>query len=560
MRLFLYYVGHTFVNTIKKMMKTWVAIIIMIAVFGVIGGVIGGAIGSATSKHEQETETSDAGDVDTPGTEVEEPEEEGGSFFSFLFTQGLERNDIVELAISALMLLMIVLTLLNGKGLEEVFQPADVPMLFSAPMKPQSVMMFRLTTTLGMQVVFSLVMAFQIPNLTLNAGLPLFGAISLIIGWMILAVFVTLLQVFLYCVVSTNATAKKNLTLYIGIFFGAIAAIYLVVVVMNGNDLLKAAKIMFTGTAGYWVPFFGWIRGFCMNAITGNMLWCILFLAMNLAGMAAMVAIIWNLKVDFYEDALVAAERKAKKIAKAVASSKGEVVERDKARSQKLNRDGFHYGNGANVFFFKTLFNRFRLAWFKFLTKTMLVYLGVTIFVIVLSNIKNVSFGFTIACCAMIAVTFFRSLGNPLQEDISKEFFMMVPSSTRAKLFWSLLGGLANSALDMIIPYLVVVICMRPPVLEAVLWFPFILTIDLYGTITNTFVHLSVPMTLPKTIHTMIQVMFIYFGITPAIVFVVVGLILGNFAMFLGIGILANLMVSLLLFMLTPLLLQNGRK
>ena len=42
MRLFFYYVTHSFLNTLKKLLKTWVAVFLVLAVGGaVIGGVIG---------------------------------------------------------------------------------------------------------------------------------------------------------------------------------------------------------------------------------------------------------------------------------------------------------------------------------------------------------------------------------------------------------------------------------------------------------------------------------------------------------------------------------------
>ena len=40
MRLFLYYVSHSLFNTIKKLMKTWVAFIIIAMVFGLVVGLV----------------------------------------------------------------------------------------------------------------------------------------------------------------------------------------------------------------------------------------------------------------------------------------------------------------------------------------------------------------------------------------------------------------------------------------------------------------------------------------------------------------------------------------
>ena len=42
MRLFIYYAVHSFLNTLKKLLKTWVAVFLVIGLGGaLIGGIIG---------------------------------------------------------------------------------------------------------------------------------------------------------------------------------------------------------------------------------------------------------------------------------------------------------------------------------------------------------------------------------------------------------------------------------------------------------------------------------------------------------------------------------------
>ena len=48
MRLFLYYVSHSLFNTIKKLMKTWVAFIIIAMVFGLVVGLVTSIVGIAS--------------------------------------------------------------------------------------------------------------------------------------------------------------------------------------------------------------------------------------------------------------------------------------------------------------------------------------------------------------------------------------------------------------------------------------------------------------------------------------------------------------------------------
>ena len=82
MRLFAYYAIHSFINTIKKMLKTWLAIFIVAMVFG---GVIGGVVGLAASSEEEEVVTEE---------EIEGTTEE--SELNFFESRGIDRDTFVD--------------------------------------------------------------------------------------------------------------------------------------------------------------------------------------------------------------------------------------------------------------------------------------------------------------------------------------------------------------------------------------------------------------------------------------------------------------------------------
>ena len=56
-------------------------------------------------------------------------------------------------------------------------------LLFPSPMKPQSVLMFRLATQLGTALIATIYIVFQLPNLMLNLGLSGWGAAAILITW-----------------------------------------------------------------------------------------------------------------------------------------------------------------------------------------------------------------------------------------------------------------------------------------------------------------------------------------------------------------------------------------
>lgn len=550
MRVFGYYITHTIINAIKKLFKTWIAFILIIMLGGgLLGGVIG-LVASSLSK--------DVVEEVSQNEEVQAVVED--SVDSLNEVLSIEVNQMIELVVSGLFLFLFFLGMFSAKGMSDIFQPADVNILFSAPMKPQSVMMFRLLTTLGMQIIFSFFMLFQIPNMVVNLHIPVTSAIMIFSAWILVNLLITLGQLLLYIISSYSEVIKKASKIIVGALLAVFVVLFGYNFVNNGNDVLRAAVSTLTGGNTFWIPFWGWTRGMCMNAIYGNNALAYMFLGLNIVGIIALIVIIWNLKVDFYEDALISAEKRAA-IAEKSKDLKTSVV-RTKDRSDKIKRDGFNKGSGANVFFFKTMYNRKRLSYFGFLTKTMILYIcavGLAVFLSIKADFPN-ELGFLIIGLFFTLVAFCRSMSNPLNEDLSRDFFAMIPCSARSKLLYSILGGITNTALDIIVPYAFAAVWFKAGVGDAIVWFLFLLAVDIYGTVVGAFVMMSVSITLPETVQKFVQIIFIYFGIMPAIIFLVLGIVLKNMVLFMPFGIVLNLMLSFVFFMIIPVFMQNGRK
>lgn len=554
MRVFGYYITHTVFNSIKKLFKTWIAFLLIIMAFSAAVGVIASVVASAVSKNAVEEVMQDE--------EVQEVVEEIDDGFTFALERdfNITKYQVIETAISGLFLFLFFLSLLGAKGMGDIFIPADVNMLFSAPMKPQSVMMFRLFTTLGVQILFSVFMLLQLPNLIINLHLSVTAAVVIFTAWIVVNLLATLCQVLIYILSSYSEAIKKNSKIIIYVILALILGIFAYNYFYGDANPVSAAVKTLTGEKTYWVPFWGWIRGMCMNAIYGNSAFTYMFLALNILGIVGLIVLVWNLKVDFYEDAIISTERKAELLEKSKELKTG--VVRTKDRSDKIKRDDFNKGFGANVFFYKTLYNRRRLSYFGVLTKTMLIYaLAVAGSVVIMRKADAFADkGFLLACGFMTLIAFYRTMGNPLSEDLSRDFFAMIPASARSKLFYSILGGLTNTLLDIIVPFVFAAIWFKAGIGEVIVWLLFLLMIDLYGTVVGAFIMMSVSISLPDMVQKMVQIIFIYFGIMPALVFVVLGIVFNNMVLFMPFGIVMNLALSFLFFMLIPGLMQNGRK
>ena len=564
MRLFLYYASHSFINTMKKMFKSWLAILMICLIFG---GLVGLVIGKALPKNKKKAATptttqvgtvTEDEDEDVPEAikDVKEMSVSSKSLKKIFSSRNISKADVVDFIVSAVFFLILAANIASSKNSGKIFQPGDVPMLFASPLKPQSVMLFRLVGQLATQLMLSLFMVFQLPNLIYNAKLGVWGAVSLLIAYALICMFSTLVQVSFYTIMSNAKKNFKDITYWLIGFFGILAVAFFVFKSVTKQDTLTAAVHFLASKKTFWVPFWGWLRGMCYYGVEGNIKLSLLFVGLFVIGCVLLIVFIWKMKADFYEDAIAAAEEKAELFEKAKNAKGGIQVIRTKDRSDKLDRDGFHFGHGANVFFYKAIFNRFRFGILKIFSKTMIIFTlaaGVAAWFS-----KDSSKGsFLIPICILIVLTFYRTLGNPLSEDTSREFFVLVPDSPFMKLWYSLLGSITVNAIDLFIPIVLATVMTKTNPLVALVWYLFILTVSLFGTVVGTFINVSVPGESGQTIKLMAQMFFLYFGMMPSLALAIAGVLLHVEVITLSIGLVVNTGLSMLFCLLTPRFLEN---
>ena len=156
MKLFLYYVFCAVKNQIRKLFKTWVAIFLLVCML--IGGVIGGIAASLDSMVEDELPPEDVEMVE-PSEDELPPEDDAISSMS-----EEEIMRIAEAVIAGLLLLLVVMEVLGAeKNGSNIFMMADVNLLFASPMRPQSVLMFRLCAQMGAMIFLGIYLLLAYP-------------------------------------------------------------------------------------------------------------------------------------------------------------------------------------------------------------------------------------------------------------------------------------------------------------------------------------------------------------------------------------------------------------
>lgn len=543
MKLVFYYLTRTVKNQISKLFRTWVAVFLLVClIFGLLCGFGAAALSSLFEE-------------EAPDDEITEalPEEE------ITLTEA-EQAAIVELVVGGIALAVLFFSAVSAdKNGGSIFLMADVNLLFAAPLKPQSVLLFRLIMQAGTSLVATLYLLFQIPNLVGNLSLGVGTAFAMLGAWFFLLFFQKLFSVLLYTLASTHTRLKKYLR---PALFGALALIgggyYLVTQQMGGNFWLGAIAF-FNHPYSRYIPVWGWLKGLVLYALEGNLWGALLSLAALLAGAVLLIFLIWHIKADFYEDAMARSAETAE-LQQAANENKKQVTQRKKDRSERVARNRDMRGAGASAYFFKAMYNRFRFAYLRVFTKTSITYLLVALLLCFLLRFVIGAPLFAVVPLVLGGLTFFRSLGNPIATDIEKESFFLVPDSAHRKVFFSFAAGLVNSAMDLLPAFLLSALLLHADPVSVLVWFLVVLSLGAYSDSAGMFIDLSLSTGLSQTVRSLVQILFVYFGLIPAVVLTVLGFATGRLLLFALLIVLFNLAITALSLCFSPLFVENGRK
>jgi len=480
MNLVLYYFVHTFKNSIKKLFKTWVAIfMIVIILFGVIVGVLATVF---------DDDGEDKATQPEPPQVVEEQKPEENN---------MSRDDvmaIVEMVAGGVVILLVMMSIAGGeKSGSKIFRMPDVNFLFPAPKKPQSVLMFRVVLQMGLMFVSTIYMAFQLPNLIFNLGL---------IAWLIVLVINQLVSVCTYTIVATHKRLQKFIRPFIYTFLGSLAVTFYALISIGGMEKFSALKLMFASKNTRFVPIWGWVRGFVMSSIDGNALATLIYLACIILACAVFIYIIWHIKADFYEDAMTGAAQMQEKITAMTEGRAGALKRSKKIKSGEIGR-----GEGANAFLYKFLYNRKRKARFGFLTKTLESYLAICVGVALVTRLVIKTDNIMPLSLVMLYIIFFRSFGNPIGEEASKNYLFLVPESPFKKLFYTLIGGTLDSVLNILPTYFLGVIIIGGNIQTAILFFFVFISFDFLTSCTALIIDMILPTYIAPAIRSMMLIM-----------------------------------------------------
>jgi len=431
---------------------------------------------------------------------------------------------------------------------------ADINFLFTAPKKPQSVLLFRVLLQMGTILVGSIYLLFQLPNLIFNLGLSATAAILILLAWVLTLVFGKLISVCTYTITATHVHLRKYVRPFTLAIIIAITALIYITMQFKNLNIYEAGALLFTSKISRWIPMWGWIKGFVMYAIEGNYMASFISLLGVAAGCALFAWIIWNFKADFYEDALSHASKNQEKV-EAMASGKRIA----RKRSQKVKREGLDRGEGASIFLFKSIYNRKRFAKLGIFTSTSILYFLLCISISVVTRVSFASDNIAVLAFVIFAYVFFRNFGNPIALETESNFIYIIPENPRKKIWYAILAGVYDTALDITPWFIIASIILQINPITSALWILLYISVDLMASSTGLFIEMCMPTQLVPAIKAIFQMSLKIFALVPTIIVLIIGVATSNQQVALVSTIIFNTIIGSILILPSASFLHSGR-
>lgn len=556
MRLWGYYALHTFINTIKKIFKSKVMIVILCSFL--IGGVIGGSVGFISSLVEDQAQTESSVSKDDKTNDPAQMEED------FMTAHADAIRESIPAATMILLLVVVLWGIYGGskKG-SDFFLMADANILFAAPLKAQTVLMFRLSFQILALLTFTFYLIFQVPSMKLILGLDNFAIVAIFLAWGMLLFMSKLMSVFTYTLTATYEHLKKYVVPFVFAVGLLVVAATGAVYISTGNDYMATLRLTYGADWSNYIPVFGWYKAMVMNAINGHVFASLGYMALNLVFLIALVWGIWHIKADFYEDALAGAQKRDDMTKAAL---EGRNINKDKKQSAKRTQKLEHKvrksyelkGWGASVFLHKSILNRRRFSKFGFVTNTLLLYLAIgglgAAFMAYKTDLREIS----VIGLIMALTLFFRNFGNPIEIESSHNWLFLVPEDPYKKVLYAILAGSVDCVLDLLPGIVVATVILRGNPLMALLWLATLVSMDFMFSCFGLLLQAILPSSAMDVVKSMLQMMLRAFIIVVIAIAFAIGTVLQGLALGAVFCMFTSLAVGTICFIVYPSLLHRG--
>jgi hypothetical protein len=378
-----------------------------------------------------------------------------------------------------------------SKGLKQgstFFAMPDVNMVFTSPIRPQLVLLYGVIRQMGVSLMATLFMCFQIPNMRNFLHLNGVGIFAVISGWFLMLLVSQILALCIYSLTAPYPFRRKvgNILLY-G-YFGLVGVGLIIYLLVNGGNI-QSIPAFFALPVVDFFPVIGWINAYIFGLMNGETGWAILFLLLAVLFPVLCIALVRRSNSDYYEDVLQTTELR---FSMRQAWKEGKVSAKNVSLPARTGKSGIiGRGQGASVFFYRQLTEQRRTRRFYLeISSYIVIAIGLAAG-IVLRNLSRQSgtspeliqiYAFAVLCY----VLYFVTMSGKFTQELSKPFLYLVPASDVMKLMYANLATVIKSFIEGLIAFSIISFLAGLPV-----WYA-ILAAVLYASMSQLFISISI--------------------------------------------------------------------
>lgn len=382
-----------------------------------------------------------------PNTELSEPAGIG--------LIGLANSPQYIISLGFFVILIIINTVTWHAGTKtgiNIFTFSDTQMIFTAPYKPATILLFGMINQLKASLLSSLILLYQIPNLR-NLGVTSKNIIILFILWFLAMFSNHIISAFIYAL-SFGSNKRKNMVLVFIYLLPIIFIGFYLFLVFRDQSFSDALLSLLESKVLYLLPGAGWTKA-VFDLFLFGFTWLRLFSGLLfIFAPVVLLRKVYAMDIDFYEDALTMMQEMPTNQQNSEAM---EVAKRKAYSKKSIGKTGIDFGFGENSIFFKQ--------WREYLrSRPYLVGFPMLMVMLVLGALAFSTKGIAHAPGPLIfwgisaGILFFLSFNSTTIKALNEHQFFILPGNSFKKIFYAGLLGILVKLLDILPAYILVIV------------------------------------------------------------------------------------------------------
>lgn len=365
--------------------------------------------------------------------------------------RSMEELSAIALALYALMFLITVNTGFSRGG--SLFNLSDVNLIFTAPIRPQTVLFHGLFQQMTTSILVGFFLLFQYGWLHERYGVSLGQLVGLLVGYALSVFLGQVTAMVLYALTGGHEKRQRLCRIVLYAVVGLFLAYWLLSALQEGQSrMLTLGAAAASGPVLRAFPVAGWLSMAVSGLLTGGAGLLAAGLGLCALYLAALVLVIFKMNPDYYEDVLKSAE-----IAQSAINAKKEGTMTQAAPLHvKVGRTGLGRGAGSSVFFWKHCLEDRRSRTFL-LGGNALVFAAMAIGFAFLFRSGGLLSVFLMATYLQI----FTALTGRFNWELTKPYIYLIPEPPMKKLLWGLASLVPASLLEALVVFIPVGFILR---------------------------------------------------------------------------------------------------